>query len=74
MIKVFIHTPTIRLKDALKFAGIAENGGHAKLLIKDEKVKVNGEICTVSGKQLAPGDMFTIDGMDYYVTGDFSAQ
>ena len=62
MTKLRIYTPTIRLKDALKFSGEAENGAMAKLLIKDEKVKVNGEICTISGKQLTNGDTFEFDG------------
>ncbi len=74
MIKVYIHTPTIRLKDALKFAGAAENGGQAKTLIKEEKVRVNGEICSISGKQLLIGDTFSLDGLDYIITHDFSAQ
>ena len=67
MTKLRIYTPTIRLKDALKFSGEAENGGMAKLLIKEEKVKVNGQICTISGKQLANGDTFEYDGAVYEI-------
>ena len=62
MIKLKIYTPTIRLKDALKFAGAVENGGMAKQLIKEGQVLVNGEICTVCGKQLQGGDTFDFDG------------
>ncbi len=67
MTKLTIYTPTIRLKDALKFAGEAENGGAAKMMIKEEKVKVNGEICVVCGKQLSEGDTFEIDGIVYEI-------
>ena len=67
MTKLRIYTPTIRLKDALKFSGEAENGAVAKLLIKEEKVKVNGEICTISGKQLTKGDIFEYDGAVYEI-------
>ena len=67
MTELSIYTPTIRLKDALKFAGEAENGAAAKMMIKEEKIKVNGEICTVSGKQLGQGDTFEIDGLTYEI-------
>jgi ribosome-associated protein len=67
MTKLSIYTPTIRLKDALKFAGEAENGGAAKMMIKEEQIKVNGEICTVCGKQLGEGDTFEVDGLTYEI-------
>ncbi len=67
MTKLRIYTPTIRLKDALKFSGEVENGGLAKILIKEEKVKVNGQICAVSGKQLSNGDTFEYDGAVYEI-------
>lgn len=67
MTKLHIYTPTIRLKDALKFAGEVENGAVAKMLIKDEKIKVNGEICMICGKQLSEGDTFEIDGIVYEI-------
>ena len=65
-----IYTPFIRLKDALKFAGAAENGGAAKQAVLDEKVKVNGKICTQSGKKLYPGDNFTYLGEEYLITNE----
>ena len=67
MTKLSIYTPTIRLKDALKFAGEAENGGAAKMMIKDGQIKVNGEICTVCGKQLSQGDTFEVDGLIFEI-------
>ncbi len=53
-----IKTPFIKLDAALKFSAIAETGGHAKILIEEERIRVNGETCTVRGKKLYPGDNF----------------
>lgn len=57
--KLFIKTPFIKLDSALKFAGVADTGGMAKMLIEDGFVKVNGEECTSRGKKLYPGDNFS---------------
>lgn len=51
-----IDTEFIRLADLLKYAGAAETGGQAKLLVQDGQVLVNGEVCTMRGKKLRPGD------------------
>ena len=53
-----IHTPFIKLDQALKFCGIAETGGHAKELVEKGAVRVNGETCLMRGKKLAEGDTF----------------
>ena len=37
--------------------GITATGGEAKLLIQDGEVLVNGEVCTMRGKKLRPGDV-----------------
>lgn len=42
----------IKLDSFLKYCGVAETGGHAKILIEDGEVKVDGEVCTVRGKKL----------------------
>ncbi|MBQ6947516.1 MAG: RNA-binding S4 domain-containing protein [Clostridia bacterium] len=65
-----IYTPFIRLKDALKFAGAAENGAAAKQAVADGKVQVNGEICTQSGKKLTSGDSFTYQGEEFVITNE----
>ena len=59
---VKIETEFIKLQDLLKFAGAVETGGEAKLLIQDGEVKVNGEVCTMRGKKLCPGDRAELDG------------
>lgn len=68
MNKLVIYDEYIRLCDALKFAGIAETGGIAKLMILDGEVKVNGEVCLMKGKKLHPDDVFEIDGQAFKIT------
>ena len=46
----------IRLDDLLKNVGVVNTGGHAKIIIQDGEVKVNGEVCTMRGKKMRPGD------------------
>ncbi|MBR5783010.1 MAG: RNA-binding S4 domain-containing protein [Clostridia bacterium] len=74
MTKIYIHTPFIKLKDALKFAGAVESGAVAKIAVLEGKVKVNGEICTVSGKKMVVGDIIEYDSVTYEVTHDFSTK
>ena len=54
--EIKIHTEFIRLQDLMKFAGAVETGGDAKLIIQEGRVSVNGEVCTMRGKKLRPGD------------------
>ena len=57
-----ITTEYITLDSALKLANLVSTGGEAKNVILDELVEVNGEICTMRGKKLRPGDTFAYDG------------
>ena len=66
-IPVVISTEFIKLQDAMKFANIVYSGGEAKTLILEEQVKVNGEVCTMRGKKLHPGDKFEFMGQTYLV-------
>ena len=59
--EIKIHTEFIKLQDLLKFAGAVETGGDAKLIIQEGRVAVNGEICTMRGKKLRPGDRACLD-------------
>ena len=63
-----IHTEFIKLQDFLKFANAVESGGMAKNMILAEEVQVNGEICTMRGKKLRPGDTFEFMGQTYLIT------
>ncbi len=56
MKEIFINTPFIKLDSFLKLAGDAMTGAMAKEGIKEGKIKVNGEICTMRGKKLYDGD------------------
>ena len=67
-IPVVISTEFIKLQDAMKFANIVYSGGEAKTLIQEEQVKVNGEVCTMRGKKLYPGDKFEFDGQVYLIS------
>ena len=65
-----ITTPFIKLDAALKFSGIAETGGHAKLLVEEGKIRVNGETCRVRGKKLTDGDTFEYKNQRFTVKND----
>ncbi len=56
-----IRTEYIKLDSLLKFAGLCDTGGFAKELIQQGHVKVNGEICTMRGKKIRPGDEISVD-------------
>ncbi len=62
MEKIGIHSEFIKLDSFLKFSGLCETGGEAKLCIEDELVMVNGEVCTMRGKKLRVGDVVEFDG------------
>lgn len=66
---VNISTEFIKLDSFLKFAGAADIGSHAKELILDGKVSVNGEVCTMRGKKLRAGDIVEYGGNIYEVSG-----
>ena len=59
--EIKIHTEYIKLQDLLKFAGAVETGGDAKLIIQEGRVQVNGEVCTMRGKKMRPGDRCILD-------------
>lgn len=54
--QIRIETEFIKLDSLLKFAGIAETGGQAKELVAGGLVTVNGEVCTMRGKKIRPGE------------------
>ena len=66
-IPVTIQTEFIKLESAMKLMNIVPSGGSAKLEIQDGNVLVGGEVCTMRGKKLYPGDRFTFDGVDYLI-------
>ena len=67
-VQVSIQTEFIKLESAMKLANILPSGGTAKLEIQDGQVTVNGEICTMRGKKLYPGDKFEYQGQSYLIS------
>lgn len=53
---IIINEEFIRLDNLMKFSGLCNTGGRAKYLIQNGEVKLNGEICTMRGKKIRPGD------------------
>lgn len=65
-----IKTEFIKLDSLLKFSGLCETGGEAKMCIEDGIVLVNGEVCTMRGKKIRPGDKVSCDGEVIEVTAE----
>lgn len=63
MVKLLpIEERPINLTQVLKRAGLTENGGQAKALIADGRVRVNGEVETRKRRQMAIGDTVEVEG------------
>ena len=62
-----ITTEFIKLQDLLKFANAVSTGGEAKIRVQEGEVKVNGEVCTMRGKKIRPGDVVEMVGQQYTV-------
>ena len=73
-VQVAITTEYIKLQDALKFANVVYSGGEAKTVILEEQVKVNGEICTMRGKKLRPGDKVEFAGQHFVICEENEAE
>lgn len=67
MIDIKINTEFIKLDAFMKYAGMVYTGGDAKGFVQDGSVKVNGEVCTMRGKKLHPGDVVSFNGDDFRV-------
>ncbi len=62
------------LDQFLKLSWIAETGGHAKFLIQNGEVSVNGEIETRRRRQLAAGDVVVVGGKQFPVNDSLFAK
>ena len=69
MEKIAIETEFIKLDSLLKFAALVGTGGEAKYAISEGLVRVNGEVCTMRGKKIRPGDTVEFDRFALEVTG-----
>ena len=61
MEKISISTEFIKLDSLLKFAALVGTGGEAKYVISEGMIKVNGEVCTMRGKKIRPGDTVSFE-------------
>jgi ribosome-associated protein len=61
------NSKTITLSQFLKFIGIADTGGQAKMMIQSGEVLVNGVVDTRRGRQLVTGDRVTVGSQTFEV-------
>ena len=52
----------------MKLANLVGTGGEAKIVIQAGEVSVNGEVCTMRGKKIRPGDTVAYDGEELTVS------
>lgn len=64
---VFIEPPFIKLDALLKLCDIAQTGGHAKVIIQNEEIEVNGEVCAQRGRKIKDGDKVRYQNIVYTV-------
>ena len=64
---ITITTEFIKLQDLLKFANLVSSGGEAKERVQAGEVTVNGEVCTMRGKKIPPGDVVAFAGQELTV-------
>lgn len=65
---VSINSPSIRLDQFLKWAGIVATGGQAKEMIGEGLVLVNGQVEKRRSHALLPGDEVEVRGARYKLT------
>ncbi|MDO5560373.1 MAG: RNA-binding S4 domain-containing protein [Oscillospiraceae bacterium] len=65
--RVKIKTEFIKLDSLLKFSGVAQTGGQAKEIVQNGEVSYNGEVCTMRGKKVRPGDVVKYNNYTVYV-------
>ena len=65
--EIQIRDEFIKLGQAMKLAGLVDDGVAAKLAIQDGQVMVNGEKEERRGRKLYSGDVFTYDGNEVKV-------
>ena len=68
--EIAISTEFIKLDSFLKFSGVTDTGGQAKEAVLEGLVLVNGEVCTMRGKKLRPGDVVEIDDLELHVVAE----
>lgn len=67
MKQIVIRDEFIRLGQAMKLAGLVDEGSEAKEAILDGQVLVNNEVETKRGRKLREGDVFAFEGKEIQV-------
>ena len=67
MEQIKIDTDYIKLDQFLKLAAVVQTGGEAKMMIQDEGILVNGQVCTQRGKKLRRDDRVEILGYKEFI-------
>ncbi len=68
------ESPVLCLDQFLKWQGIADTGGQAKVMIQAGDVRVNGAVETRRRKKLAAGDVIEVSGQRWVVPVEPAAQ
>lgn len=63
MEQIRIHTEYIKLQQALKLAGLVDQGSDVKLCLAEGMITVNGAVVSERGKKLRPGDVAEMKGV-----------
>ena len=66
MERVKIGTEMIQLDQFLKWASILQSGGEIRFLLDEQRIFVNGELCSAKRKKLHVGDIVEIKGIGTY--------
>lgn len=64
---IAIKDEFIKLGQALKLAGVVQDGVQAKYVIQDGLVKVNGEVDERRGRKVYEGDIISFEGNEIKV-------
>ncbi len=64
---ITIKKEPIRLSQFLKLANVVQDGLHAKIVITEGEVLVNGELETRRGRKLVSNDIVRFENMDFQV-------
>ena len=64
---VVIKTEYIKLSQFIKYVGIVNTGGEAKLLLNDANITVNGEKENRPGRKLYSKDVVVINGRKFEI-------
>ena len=65
--EIKIRDEFIKLGEALKLAGVVEDGVEAKYAIQDGLVQVNGEVDQRRGRKVYEGDVITFEDQEIKV-------